>query len=261
MKNKILLSLTMSLMLGWTGVSMAWPVGPGVSMFQGALEIHADPTCDKPPKITCPPPNPNTWVTIWLDPGLIVATGLDLAATMAQDERTIDAKKALNELESSLGGGCNGKGSDGTDTAFKGQDTVPLVPDPNIALALDDDSKPFDAVRAASEEFLFYTDQCQDDCVLERQNTWLLTAISMAAAAGDKLVAGTKDMQGEFEKLQNFFNQQTSPKAMWAGSSTITVHTHVQQNDINALYSRDLEMSALNGVRESVDTKLNQRGN
>lgn len=291
MKNKILFSLTLTLGLLTVSNVGATCKGEGWSMFATptTLALHGAAccpigVCKAPP----PPAGPGVWplppcvdvntmVTTWFDPGLIAGTAVDLLANKEQDKRIIDAQSALDKLKQSLGSGCSGKGADGQDTALDGQDSVTITPDEItdvLNMEVKEKADLFDDVRYAAEKYLFYTKQFSDtgceknskpeDCVLQRQSTWLLTSVVMAMSVGNKVLAVTKSADGkdplyaEFEALAGNFNQQKSPMGMWGGSSGITLHTHVQQNDINALYARDLEMNALNGVRGSDDVQLIQ---
>lgn len=265
MNNKNLFSLTLITLLGLSMAANAVPNGYGIIV--PSPTEHQPGCCDAPFQPTgCIPcadiiPGVGLMVSIWADPGMILATGLDLAATKKQQKKSVDAEKALQQLEQNLGGGCSGSKSQGEDTSLVNQDTVPVVPFDAVVI----ENGSFDEVRQAINDFIFYSNDCQNDCVVERQNTWLLTSLALAAATGDRLLAASKDekpdgqtLTSEFEALATNFNGQTSPMQLWGASSQITLHTHIQQNDINALYARDLEMNALNGVHESEDTKIIQ---
>ena len=261
MKRKILVSLTTALMVATANVAGAAPNGWGIVV---PSPSEHTPVCCDPISPVCPSPpcsdvipGVGVLVSVWLDPGMIIASGLDLLATKSQDERIIDCQDALDELEDALGGSCSGSGSSGTTTSLSGEDSVVVAPD--VVVKATTEADPFTTTRQEVEKYLFYSDSCKEDCVLERQNTWLLNSIEMAAAAGDKLLAKSQDMSGDYSDLQTDFNGQTSPQGMWGSSSKITLHTHVQQNDINALYARDLEMNALNGVRELDDVRFISR--
>lgn len=289
MNKKTIFSLTTALCLAAVTGAYAMPVGTGIALI--GVEEHGSPSCVLDPVCMAGDLTPpyNFYTSIWLDPGLIAATGLDLLATMDQNERIIDCEDALDELDETLGSNYSttpntttSNNEDNTNTSLSGQDTVVVAPDEIVNILKDDNLKIsvvakddlFDSVRSAVENYVFYTDNmdlgaCGDlkpeDCILERQNTWLLTSVTMAAATGDKLLAATKakggkdPLEDEFEDLVAKFNgeeNQNNPTGMWSSSSQITLHTHIQQNDINALYARDLEMNALNGVRESDDTRL-----
>lgn len=247
MKKTLLLSLTASALLIGAVESKAY-VYIGEAMWSHLMH---EPPCQG---ILVPEmcPETNWFVTLWVDLPLTAATGLDALATYDQQEKVVDAKDALEQLEENLGGGCSGDQEDGTDSSLTGSDGVPLAPE--VILESIDEADGFVKVRAAVKDYLFETPSCDHDCVLERQNTWLLTSIAMAASTGDKIVALSEDMSDEYQAMVDDFNGQTSPKGMWGGTSKITLHTHVQQNDINALYARDLEMNALNGARESSST-------
>lgn len=257
MNNKNLFSLTLMTLLGLSISAHAVPNGYGISMMNGESPRHV-PACEleEPPCVDY-----NLFSTIWADPGMILATGLDLAATKKQQKKSVDAEKALTQLKQNLGGECSGSKSQGEDTSLMGKqqrNTVPVVP---FDVAVIEEGA-FDEVRQAINDFIFYSNDCQNDCVVERQNTWLLTSLELAAATGDRLLAASKDekegttLKDEFGDLAENFDRQTSPMQLWGASSQITLHTHIQQNDINALYARDLEMNALNGVHESEDTKI-----
>ncbi len=260
MKNAILLSLMLTTNFATSELS-AGHVGWGQAML--AHPIHVTPCCPDfcppPPAVSVPCMDEIIPATVWTDPGLSLATALDAAATYTQRERSIDAKDAVAELEESLSSGCSGDGSSGEDSSLTGMDSVPVAPE--MVLTAVDGEEAFESVRSTAEDYLFEKKggDCDKNCVLERQNTWLLTSLSLAASTSDKLLDSSSDMSEEYQALLSDFNGQTSPKGMWGSSSKITLHTHVQQNDINALYARDLEMNALNGVRESKDTFLLKR--
>jgi len=273
MKNKIIFSLTTALALTLSGGVNAGFMGWGIALVNGEPEIHA--ACKT--GLECPD-DVNIPVTVWFDPGLILATGLDLAATKSQNERSIDAKDAIAELEEATSAEGSGSCSSSTDddkTNLSSEDTVTVVPNDITDIldvqVLEQKDDAFETVRTAVKDYLLYSsnfsaDKCgantkPEDCILERQNTWLLTSVTMASAAGDVVLDATRPEDGkdplsdEFSDLVTEFNSHGSPAGMWASSSLITLHTHIQQNDINALYARDLEMNALNGVRESDDVR------
>lgn len=267
MKKTILLSAASALMLSICVNAQAGCIGTGWSMWDSALHT---PACCPP---NCPYGNTcvdkNYFVTAWVDPALAIATGLEALATYAQREKTVKADKALAQLEQYLGGGCSGSGADQqetSDTSLSGTDSVPVAPE--VVLQPVDGPGSFDAIRQATEEYLFVPenctedssdDRCDENAIMERQSTWLLTSISLASATGDKLLAASKDMISQYQDLVADFNGQNGPQGMWGSSSKITLHTHVQQNDINALYARDLEMNALLGIRESKKAKFIKR--
>ena len=265
MKRKILLSLTTAFVLTMSFGAHAVPKGLGLVMMNGTPTYHftackgtgiVDQSCNVDP----------AWVvSMWFDPGMIIASALDLAAVKSQDEKTVDTQDALDELEEHLGTDSSGGSCGGGKTSLSDADTSAMVPDEVVA-ALDmeavKEKDVFDEVRGAVENYLFYSGQTlsgctenlkPEDCILERQHTWLLTSIVVAATTGDRLLARTIDMSADYAALTSVGQ---SPKAMWAGNSKITAHTHIQQNDINALYARDLEMNALNGIRESDSVRL-----
>lgn len=254
MKKSILLSVTSALLLTISTQSNATCVGTGWAMWDHP--DHIVPGC-------CPvEPCPNIPcidslipVTMWFDPGLILASALDALATYSERDRTIDAKDALAELEDSLGGSCSGSGTDtGTEESLTQTDSVPIAPD--VVLKVLDEGDGLYAVRASIEGYVFAegSSQEEEDTFLERQNTWLLTSLALGIATADKLLDASSNMTSDYETLKSDFNGQTSPKGLWGSSAKITLHTHIQQNDINVLYSRDLEMNGLNGIRESRDT-------
>ena len=123
----------------------------------------------------------------------------------------------------------------------------------------------FDEVRDAVEDYVFETTDssingsCKGsdkECAVERQNTWALVSITLAEASADKLLKNAEDMSGHFQGLLDTFNAQKTPIDMWGAMNGITLDTQKQMNDINALYARDLEMTALTGINESGTKKV-----
>ena len=259
MKNKTLLSLTASALILTAPFQAKSMVFLGEAMFTHL--IHAVPLCDciglPPPCVpTCLTPvvDFNSPVTFWTDPALAVVTGLDALATNDQSEKSVDVQDALEKLNKKLEPECSDEQEDGSDSSLSPVDNLPVAPD-IVASKLDAQGDAFDYVRTAAESFLTESENCNRDCMVERQNTWLLTSLALAHGTADKLLSTSRDMSKEYENLLSDFNSQTGPKGLWGSSSKITLHSHVQQNDINALYARDLEINALNGVRESNEAK------
>lgn len=251
MKRKTLLSLTASALILTTSFRANAFVFLGEAMIFHLA--HMIPNCDcLVPYPGCVPTclDTNIPVTSWFDPALNVVTGLDALATWDQSEKSVDAKDALKKLNKALEPGCDGDAEDGSESSLTPTDNLPVAPD--VVTSLLDDADSLEAVRVVAETYLSESDDCNQDCMVQRQNEWLLTSLALAVGASDKLLSASDDMSKEYGDLLKDFNSQTGPKGMWGSSSQITLHTHVQQNDINALYARDLEINALNGVRETV---------
>ena len=249
MKRKTLLSLTASALILMTGFEVKGVTHlPGFSPFGSPIEHY--PGCEAPPPVgnACTP----LWspVTHWIDPPLAIVTWLDWYATKDQYEKSVNADEALKKLNKALSPGCGGKQEDGSKSSLTPTDNLPVAPD--VVTSLLDDADSLEAVRVVAETYLSESGDCNQDCMVQRQNEWLLTSLALAVGASDKLLSVSDDMSKEYGDLLKDFNSQTGPKGMWGSSSQITLHTHVQQNDINALYARDLEINALNGVRETV---------
>lgn len=255
MKNKTLLSLTASTLILTAPFQAQSMVLLGEAMW--AHLVHAIPNCDcLVPYPGCVPfcLDPNIPVTSWFDPPLNIVTGLDALATYDQSEKSVDVQEALKKLNKKLEPECSDEQEDGSDSSLSPVDNLPVAPD-IVASKLDEQGDAFDYVRTAAKSFLTESENCNRDCMVERQNTWLLTSLALAHGTVDKLLSTSRDMKKEYQDLLSDFNSQTGPKGLWGSSSKITLHTHVQQNDINALYARDLEINALNGVRESNEAK------
>lgn len=263
MKQKTLLSLTASaliMMLSLDAYSEITPCSVGGKGFVGPAWDWAAhvPLCEAAPGAKCATDGP--WPAIfWIDPILAAATGLDALATNDQRKKSVDAKEALKKLNEVLEPGCDGNAEDGSKSSLTPTDNLPVAPDVVTSL-LDNDGDSFEAVRVAAETYLSESGDCNQDCMVQRQNEWLLTSLALAVGASDKLLSASDDMSKEYADLLKDFNSQTGPKGMWGSSSQITLHTHVQQNDINALYARDLEINALNGVRETVKIDCEYKG-
>ena len=252
MKRKTLLSLTASaliMMLSLDAYSEITPCSVGGKSFVGPVWDWTShyPLCEKTTK--CAGAGP--WLAIfWSDPILAAVTGLDALATNDQRKKSVDATDALKKLNKALEPGCDGGKEDGSKSSLTPTDNLVVAPD--VVTSLLDDADSLEAVRVVAETYLSESGDCNQDCMVQRQNEWLLTSLALAVGASDKLLSVSDDMSKEYGDLLKDFNSQTGPKGMWGSSSQITLHTHVQQNDINALYARDLEINALNGVRETV---------
>lgn len=201
-------------------------------------------------------------VSIWIDPALVIATGLDLLATKDQGTKTVDAKDAVNELEDSLKGGCSGSGGAAQESSLSEADINVYAPE--IVVSVLDDSADFYATREAVEDYAFETsdpevngackeegDRTDRECAVERQNVWTLLSVTLAESMADKMLASSADMSGRYSALVSHFNEQTSPMGMWGAMNSITVDSHMQMNDINALYARSLEVNAVAGLNEA----------
>ena len=252
MKRKTLLSLTASALILTTSFRVDAKVLLGEAMIFHLA--HMVPNCDclMAPYPGCVPTclDFNIPVTSWFDPALNVVTGLDALATDDQRRKSVVATEALKKLNEALEPGCDGDAEDGSKSSLTPTDNLPVAPD--VVTSLLDDADSLEAVRVVAETYLSESGDCNQDCMVQRQNEWLLTSLALAVGASDKLLSVSDDMSKEYGDLLKDFNSQTGPKGMWGSSSQITLHTHVQQNDINSLYARDLEINALNGVRETV---------
>ncbi len=198
---------------------------------------------------------PYAW-SIWIDFATAAATALDAAATWAQNDRTIDAEDAVAKLEDSLKAGCSGGSQDDTSLDAESMNVYA----PQIVVDALNDNEDLDGVRAAVEDYVFESEDagmngdCKDShnkCAENRQNMWALLSVTLAEAMGDKIISNSQDMSGVFDALASQFSSQTSPMGMWGAMNKMTVDTQIQMNDLNALYARDLEMSALGGLNNS----------
>ena len=198
--------------------------------------------------------------SIWLDPGMIAATGIDLLATKKHDERTIDAADAVEKLKASLEGCSKGGASDGEDTSGDAALAATYTPQINV----DQSNKDlFDATRDALNEYLFETaagdiksgcTQSDKDCATARQSEWLLASVTLASATADKVLDQTfknGKLEGHFQSLAAGFNSEKTPMGLYNQMANIVLDTHRQINDANALLGRDLEAQGLRAVRET----------
>lgn len=215
--------------------------------------------------VACSPDVPFA-LSIWIDYATAMATALDAAATWSQTDRTIDAQDAVSQLEESLGGGCSGGAKD---SEVSLPTNAMEVFAPQIVVDALDNYEDLESVRQAVEDYVFENDssdingECKDahnKCAENRQNTWALLSVSLAQAMADKMLNNSEDMTNHFKELADQFNAQTSPMGMWGAMSAITLDTHVQMNDINALYARDLEMTALGGLNNSGTVEYSRSG-
>lgn len=216
------------------------------------------PVCVAP----CDMPDLPWAVSMWVDPFMAAATALDALATGEEQTKTVDAGDALDELEESLEGSGSCSGGGGSDTLAV-EDIQVLAPEIVVKEAVKGDD--FNAVREAVEDYAFANPLMNGDCKVgngecanQRQETWALLSVSLAEATMDKAIAKSEDM--DFSGLASTFNSQTAPMDMWGAMSNITVDTQKRANDLNVIYARELEMTALAGISESGVKKIGRSG-
>ena len=254
-----------TLLIGF-GILAIEPVKAGFMTGWGVFDspaIHANP-------YTCEEAVMNSPLTMWFDPGMIAATGLDWLAEKEHGKKTIDAKDAIKKLEEALksdstaSSGSQGAASPSTSAAYAPAQVLTVV-ETTLGLSTNEkDATLFGALRDVVKEYLFESsspdilegctyqgDERNKNCAAERQVSWLLTSVAMASATADKILANEGSKAGHFQGLASQFNAQKSPKAMYGAVAAIVLDTHTQMNEANALLARDLEAQSLRTVYES----------
>ena len=278
MKKKLLVMTAMALMAGYvTSVNAANKQVLGTSVWPlRSLEDHLIEACN--PVTAATGAVDNYVATMWIDPGMAVATALDIMATNKQNQKTVDAKKAIQQLKKSLEGGSGGSGS-GDSSASDASAAAVYAPElvmTQLEISKSDGTAVFNSTRQAIEDFLFESANDTDcsgaarDCAVNRQNEWLLASVTMASATADKILSltanqervkdvgeeGTSSLIKHFQKLAEAFNAQTTPTGMYDIMAAMVLDTHRQVNEANALLGRDLEAQGLRAVRETDVTGL-----
>ena len=280
MKKKLLTMTAMALMLCSAAPAMAFvyigtATWPGDDPAKHELLTSAGFTCNV---------TNNMVSTLWMDPGMWVATGLDLAATGTHGGRIIDAKKAIKQLKKALGEEEGGGGSGNQNNSTNENASAATVYAPEMVLTQlnitnKDGATVFNSTREAIEDFLYKTvdTECSGsarDCNVIRQNKWLLASVTMAAATSDKILSltanqervkniskkGSSTLIKHFQQLAKDFNGQTTPAGMYNIMAEMVLDTHRQVNEANVLMARDLEMQGLSAVRETEVTGLSRSG-
>ena len=299
MRNKVIV-LTLAGLLGVSFSAEAYR--KGVSVFPGTpISTHTfsetlcsltpgDPVTTYQGFITGQPMD--NWVfTLWGDPGMWVATGIDMLATNKNRTKTVKAKNAINQLKEALegGSGCNG----GSDSTAADADTSETYTPENIQVVIDLSEKSsadlFESVRQEITRYVFATADadikkgCSNkdtECAEERQNQWLLASVTLASATADKILettvktgeqdqtdengqttttsGGTSPLNAHFESLAADFNKQTVPTGMYDAMANIVLDTQRQMNEANALLGRDLEAQGLRNISETGLRNLNE---
>ena len=215
---------------------------PGITVLAPSIHripIVAEATSDFP-----------SVVSVWIDPGMAVVTGLDYAASESQKERTIKAKKAIQQLEEALGGGSGGGTSGGVGTSGDSLLATVYTAD-QVAAKIEvkkvSAEQMFENTRQAVQEYLFETPdatikgECDLDdksCATQRQNEWLLASVTLASATADKVLDMTAkqdvaDGQTVAEKSQD--EQSTGDTGTTGGGiTTLTAHFQKLASNFNA---------------------------
>ena len=245
MKKKI---ITMTL-TGLMGLSFSSSVGaafaPGTATFpRPEPHIHKIADLDA----TCTAAMDNLFLSIWMDPGMWVATGIDMLATNANNTKTVDAKEAIEELEKSLeGSGSSNGSSDGTaQDASTAQTYTPEVVsdviDGEVSVVVEVSEKTnnelFDSVRSEITEYLTATSDADikgdctnkdSDCTKVRQNEWLLASVTLASATADKVLETTVKSGEKDETNENGETSTTS-----GGNTPLAAHFQGLASDFNS---------------------------
>lgn len=287
MKKKLLTMTAMALMTGYVNSASAFGIPTnvhGVSVWGTVLD-HLVEACNP---FTAAVGVVDNWaITFWGDPGMWVATGIDILATSAQKGKTVDAKKAIKQLKEALGDEEGGKGSGGGSPSTADATTATVFAPELVLTQLNitkkDGASVFNGTREAVEYFLYKTvdNECSGsarDCNIIRQNKWLLASVTLAAATSDKILSltanqetvrkdgtkgskkGTTSLIKHFQQLAKEFNEQTTPTGMYNIMAEMVLDTHRQVNEANVLMARDLEMQGLGAVRETEVTGLSRSG-
>ena len=299
MRNKIL-TLTLAGLLCSSFIAEAdfGRFKKGVSVYPGTpIEQHifSESLCNNYAGIVSGVPgadlvSDNMIFTLWGDPGMWVATGIDILATNQNRTKTVKAKKAIKKLKEALegGGGCNG-GADSTATdALTAETYTPETVSVVIELT---EKKSEDLFRSVREEVTRYLTSTPDadvkgscvnkdsDCALNRRNEWMVASVTLASATADKILettvksggqsqtktsgqttttTGSTPLVAHFQKLAADFNRQTVPTGMYDAMATIVLDTQRQLNEANALLGRDLEAQGLRSVIGTDAKNLNE---
>ena len=277
MQKKLLTMTAMALMLGYVVPANALEFVSGVSVF-GSVKDHIITACN-PITAIAGSVTDNRFITFWGDPGMWVATGIDIAAINAQKGATVDAKKAIKQLKEALGEEEGGSGSGGSSSSTATPSTATVYAPELILTQLNitqkDGATVFNSTREAVEDFLYkvHDPECsgsERDCNIIRQNKWLLASVTLAAATADKILSltanqervknvsqkGTTSLIKHFQQLAKDFNGQTTPTGMYNIMAEMVLDTHRQVNEANVLLARDLEMQSLSAVRETEVTGI-----
>ena len=259
MKRK-LLNISIAALIGMYGVNahsfFALPnISSGVGVFTHtvATQPHVFPQCIVEGPLCVLALEPNTpWITVWFDLLLNGATALDLAASLFQGDRTIDASDAIKKLEDSLKGNGGQGGSGGGDTSGNATMATVYTPDHIMSVIEVSENKKqqslFDSVRQAIQEYVFETSapdikedcaQSDKDCAIARQNEWLLASLTLASATADKVLDQTakknvQDARAEAEKSED---DQTKEKSTSGGGTSLTGHFSSLAASFNAAKS------------------------
>lgn len=183
------------------------------------------------------------YVSLWLDWLLAGVTALDYGASLAQGDRTIDAKDAIKKLEKALEGGSGGGSSGGSGTSGDSSIAAAYTADmimAQIEVTKGTADKVFENTRDAIKEYLFETPapdikgectQSDKDCATARQNEWMLASVALASATADKVLDQTakknvKDGKTEAEKSED---EQGNGDTATTGGGTTTLTGHFQK--------------------------------
>lgn len=296
MKNKVIVLA----LAGALGVSFsAEAFKKGVSTYPGtAIETHifSETLCKQPTTyaglLPAAKAKDNIVFTLWGDPGMWAATGIDILATNKNRTKTVKAKDAINKLKEALEGGSGSSGS--SDSTTTDADTAEIYTPENIEAVIELTEKKsddlFESVRQEVAHFSFATADADikkdctnkdSDCAEERQNQWLLASVTLASATADKILettvksgeqdktdengqtttqttGATTPLKAHFEKLASDFNGQTVPTGMYDAMANIVLDTHRQMNEANALLGRDLEAQGLRSITETGHKNLKE---
>ena len=187
---------------------------------------------------------------VWIDPAMTIATGIDYMATKDHQEKTVDAKDAISQLEEALeggsGGGSCGGGSTSGDTSTATVYTADMIL-AQIEVTKGNAGTMFENTRDAVKEYLFETPspdikgectQSDKDCAEQRQAEWLLASVALASATADKVLDQTakqnvQDGQTQAEKPEDKQGEgDTQTKG--GGATTLTAHFNELASNFNA---------------------------
>ena len=191
-------------------------------------------------------------VSVWIDPGIAIATGLDYMATKEVMERHIDASDAIEQLEEAIGGdgsgGGGGSGSGGTSedasaaAVYAPEDVVAVIQMGSVSA-----KELFTKMRSTIGEYLFETTspdingECalsDRDCAVERQKEWLLASLTMASATADKVLERTskvgEDQQTEAEKSDDEKEGKDTNKKTSGGGTSLAGQLNSLASNFNS---------------------------